>query len=246
MAVLFFAVRSVLVSAWIGLGLLVELLFFPWLGRRARRWLVGGWSRVLMALCGVRLQVLGEPLRQGAALWVSNHVSWVDVFVLNSVRPTSFVAKSDIRGWPVIGVLVAWSGTLFIDRRHRHAVRDASRQMQGCFGHGDVVGLFPEGTSTDGSDVRNFHTGLFDAAIQAVVPVQPVALRFYRAGRRAPELAFVGDQTLVANLWVLLGSRRVEVHCEFLPPLYSSRTLSRAELARLAHEAIRGKILPPH
>ncbi|MFA7438259.1 lysophospholipid acyltransferase family protein [Castellaniella sp.] len=246
MAVLFFAVRSVLVSTWIGLGLLTELLCFPWLGRRARRWCVRGWSRVLMALCGVRLRVLGAPQPRGAVLWVSNHVSWVDVFVLNSVRPTSFVAKSDIRGWPVIGPLAAWSGTLFIDRQHRRAVRDASRQMQDCFGYGGVVGLFPEGTSTDGRDVLNFHTGLFDAAIQAVVPVQPVALRFYRAGRRAPELAFIGEQTLVANLWVLLGSRKVEVHCEFLPPMSAGPALSRSDLARRAREAIRDKVVVPH
>lgn len=243
MAVILFAVRSVLVSVWILLGLLTELLCFPWLGHRRRRRVVGAWSRVLMALCGVRLRVLGQPQREGAVLWVANHISWVDIFVLNSVRPTSFVAKSDIRRWPVIGLLVAWSGTLFIDRNHRHAVREASRQMQTCFQQGDVVGLFPEGTSTNGLDVRSFHAGLFDAAIQAGVAVQPVALRFYRAGQRAPELAFVGEQTLVANLWQLLGARQVQVHCDFLPQIPVTSQTQRGELARQAHAAIRGAVV---
>ena len=147
-----FLFRFVCVSVWILLGLLTELVVFPLLGRVRRRRVVGAWSRGLMRLCGVRVRRLGDPVTRGAVLWVANHVSWVDIFVFNSVRTTSFVAKSDIRRWPVIGLLVAWAGTLFIDRRHRHAVRDAGRQIRACFDQGDAVGLFPEGTTTDGSD----------------------------------------------------------------------------------------------
>lgn len=233
-----FLFRFVCVSAWILLGLLTELLVFPVLGRVRRRRVVGAWSRVLLRLCGVRVRPVGAPVARGAVLWVANHVSWVDIFVLNSVRTTSFVAKSDIRRWPVIGLLVAWAGTLFIDRRHRHAVRDAGRQMLACFERGDAVGLFPEGTTTDGSHVLPFHAGLFDAAVQARVPTQPVALRFLKHGRHAPELAFVGEQTLVANLWFLLGARGVCVECCFLAPIPASAGLSRGELAQRAQAAI--------
>jgi len=233
-----FLFRFVCVSAWILLGLLTELVVFPMVGRAWRRRIVGGWSRGLMRLCGVRVRRLGEPVSRGAVLWVANHVSWVDIFVLNSVRTTSFVAKSDIRRWPVIGLLVAWAGTLFIDRRHRHAVRDAGRQMRACFDQGDAVGLFPEGTTTDGSDVLPFHAGLFDAAVRAGVPTQPVALRFLKRGRRAPELAFVGEQTLVANLWFLLGARGVSVECDFLAPIRAAEGLARADVARRAQAAI--------
>jgi 1-acyl-sn-glycerol-3-phosphate acyltransferase len=238
-----FLVRFVLVSAWIMLGLLTELLLFPFLGRAARRGVVGGWSRGLMRLCGVRVRPLGEPVLDQAVLWVSNHVSWVDIFVINSVRSTSFVAKSDVRRWPVIGLLVAWAGTLFIDRHHRHAVREAAHQMQDCFAQGDVVGLFPEGTSTDGSDVRSFHAGLFEAAVRSGVAVQPLALRFLRQGRRAPELAFVGEQTLVGNLWHLLGARGVVVECEFLRPIPALHGLGRGALAQMTHAAIRRAVL---
>ncbi len=233
-----FLFRFVCVSAWVLLGLLTELLVFPVWDRVRRRGFVGGWSCGLLRLCGVRVRRLGHPVTRGAVLWVANHVSWVDIFVLNGVRTTSFVAKSDIRRWPVIGLLVAWAGTLFIDRRHRHAVRDAGRQMRACFDQGDAVGLFPEGTTTDGADVLPFHAGLFDAAVQAGVPTQPVALRFLKHGRHAPELAFVGEQTLVANLWFLLGSRGVSVECNFLAPIPAADGLSRAELARRAQAAI--------
>lgn len=245
MGLLFFLFRSVLVSVWILLGLLTELLVFPLISRTGRRCVVGVWSRGLMTLCGVRVQPLGEPQRKGAVLWVANHVSWVDIFVLNSVRTTSFVAKSDVRRWPVIGLLVAWAGTLFIDRSHRYAVREAGRQMQACFDRGDAVGLFPEGTSTDGHDVRTFHAGLFEPAIQAAVPIQPVALRFLRSSRRAPELAFVGEQTLVANLWILLSARDVTVECEFLPLIQITPDMGRGELAKKAHNAIRHAVFEP-
>ena len=237
-----FLFRFLCVSVWVLLGLLTELLIFPVLRRSRRRRIVGAWSRVLLRLCGIRVRCLGTPQPSGAVLWVANHVSWVDIFVLNSVRTTSFVAKSDIRRWPVIGLLVAWAGTLFIDRGHRHAVRAANAQMVACFAQGDAVGLFPEGTTTDGMDVKSFHAGLFDAAIQAGVPTQPVALRMLRQGRRAPELSFVGDQTLVANLWCLLGARGVTVECDFLTPLPALNGLSRGELARHAHAAIRGAV----
>lgn len=233
-----FLLRFVCVSVWILLGLLTELAVFPALGRARRRRVVGAWSRGLMRLCGVRLRCLGEPVMSGAVLWVANHVSWVDIFVLNSVRTTSFVAKSDIRRWPVIGLLVAWAGTLFIDRHHRHAVRDAGRQMLACLDEGDAVGLFPEGTTTDGADVLPFHAGLFDAAVKSGVPTQPVALRFLKRGRRAPELAFVGEQTLVANLWFLLSARDVSVECRFLTPIPSAEGQTRADVARRAQAAI--------
>lgn len=234
-----FLFRLILVLVWILLGLLTELLVFPLLSRARRRAVVQAWSRCLMFLCGVRMRVQGTPVLQGAVLWAVNHVSWVDIFVLNSVRTTSFVAKSDIRRWPVIGLLVAWAGTLFIDRGHRQAVREAGRQISACFQQGDVVGLFPEGTTTDGQDVLPFHAGLFEAAIQDAVAVQPVALRFLRRGRRAPELAFVGDQTLAANLWFLLGAWGVVVECEFLPPITPAAHLDRSRVAHQAHAAVR-------
>lgn len=242
MKLLRFLIRSVFVWAWVATGLITELLVFPLVSRKSRRKIVQYWSRGLMLFAGVRIKVIGEPVLAEAIFWVANHISWVDIFVLNSVRTTSFLAKSDVRKWPVIGHLVAWAGTLFIDRRQRYAIREAAKQIQNCFKHGDVVGLFPEGTTTDGSQVKNFHTGLFDAPIQSKVPVQPVALRYLKSGVLAPELAFVGEQTLVANLWHLLGSKNVTVECSFLPIIKIGDDTNRSTLAAAAHKAISGVI----
>lgn len=234
-----FALRCVPVSLWVLGGLATEMLMFPLLGDARQRQVVRLWSHGLLVLCGIRVEVLGQPVRDGPVLWVANHVSWIDIFVINRVRTTAFVAKSDIRRWPIIGQLVARAGTLFIDRRQKQAVREASRRMQDCLAQARGVGLFPEGTTTEGLDVRPFHSGLFDAAIHAAVDVQPVALRLLQDGVRAPHLAFVGDQTLVANLWWLLGARAVVVECEFLPPIACAPGLTRSDLARQSHAAIR-------
>lgn len=244
MSLILFAVRAVLTVCWIVVGLLTELLVFPLMGLPRRQCVIQAWSRVLLALCGVRMQCQGRPILEGPVLWVSNHVSWLDIFVIDAVRCTSFIAKSDIRRWPVIGLLVAWAGTLFIDRQQRHAVREAGRQIRNRFERGDAVGLFPEGTTTDGMDVRPFHAGLFEAALQAGVPVQPVALRFLQHGRRTGRFAFVGEQTLVGNLWVLLGARGVVVEAEFLEPLMPDPDGGRAALARRAHQAIARAVRP--
>ena len=233
-----FLLRTVVVIVWILGGLLTELLVFPVLSRRARQRTIQAWSRALLWICGVRVRRQGRPILDGAALWVINHVSWIDIFVLNAVRPTSFIAKADIRRWPVIGLLVAWAGTLFIDRGHRQALRQTARDVRECFARGDVVGLFPEGTTSGGWDVLHFHSGLFEPAVQADVPVQPVALRFVQYGRRTDRFAFVGDQTLVANLWILLGAGGVAVECDFLPPIERGHGLDRGALAQRAQAAI--------
>lgn len=198
------------------------------------------WSRMLVRLCGVRVDVMGEPRMQGCALWVANHVSWIDIFILAGVRSVFFVAKSEIRAWPVVGWLVAEVGTVFLQRGQRHSIRQVGEEMQTRFQRGEVIGLFAEGTTSDGFDVLPFHSSLFDPAIRAGVDIQPVALRFMYRGQRSDFAAFVGEETLVANLWVLLRARGVSVEVEFLPMISAAQAqqLGRAEVARHAERLI--------
>lgn len=245
LSVLRFSLRAVLVALWIILGLLSVSIVFPLASPGTRSCMNLHWSRVLMRLCGVALRIRGEPKRDGPVLWVANHVSWVDIFVLNSIRPTAFVAKSDIRRWPVLGWLVAGAGTVFIERGHRHAVRAVGHQMKARFEQGEVVGLFPEGTTSSGYDVAPFHSSLFDAAIRAHVDIQPVALRFTHRGQRSDYLAFVGEQNLMQNLWRLLGTTGVVVELVFLPVMSSAycEEEGRAKVAAAAHRAIRRAVI---
>lgn len=235
-----FLLRAVCVVIWMALGLLLVLLVLPSLAQPVRAAVNRRWSRILMQLCGVGIRVQGAPKLTGPVLWVANHVSWVDVFVLNSVRSTSFIAKSEIRNWPLIGRLVAGSGTIFIERGQRHAVRKVGRQMQAHFERGAVIGLFPEGTTSPGFAVAPFHSSLFDAAIRAHVDIQPVALRFFHRGKRSDYVAFVGEQNLLQNLWCLLGATGVVVELEFLPVMPDAycQEHGRTKVAAHAHKAI--------
>ncbi|HRL22479.1 lysophospholipid acyltransferase family protein [Alcaligenes sp. SDU_A2] len=246
MTIFRFAWRAVALVVWILLGLLLVGLAFPVLRPGGRRALVLGMSRLLMRICGVQVFEHGQAVRDGAVLYVSNHVSWLDIFVLNSVRPTSFIAKSEIRRWPILGWLVAGAGTVFIERGQRRAVHIVGQQMESRFQRGDAVGLFPEGTTSTGLDVKNFHASLFEAAIGLHVDIQPVALLFEQDGRRTERFAFVGEQSLVGNIWVLLSSRRAQVHCHFLElmPAQACAQWGRSVTAQHARDRIRAVVCP--
>lgn len=241
MGVLLFLIRLPLVLVWLVSSLLCVAVVYPVTSLRIRSALNHAWSQVLMAICGVRVQVSGKPQMEGAALWVANHVSWIDIFILSSVRCVAFIAKRDIRNWPVIGWLVEKAGTVFIDRSRRHSVGHVGDQMKVMFHRGQVVGLFAEGTTSNGFDVKPFHSSLFEPPLRAGVLIQPVALRFYHRDRRSDRIAFVGEQTLVQNMFILLASLGTRVEVEFLRPLTPDQYhgLSRAELAEATHAPIR-------
>ncbi|MGE4125021.1 MAG: lysophospholipid acyltransferase family protein [Pusillimonas sp.] len=244
-----FVVRLPLVLIWLVSSLLCVAVVYPLVGLSARSSLNHAWSRLLMAICGVRVCVVGQPPMNGEALWVANHVSWIDIFILSSVRCVAFIAKRDIRGWPVIGWLVEKAGTVFIDRTQRNSIRHVGEQMQAMFRRGQVVGLFAEGTTTTGFDVLPFHASLFEPALRAGVLIQPVALRFYHRGQRSDRVAFVGEQSLARNLSILLASSGTRVDVEFLPALTAQHYegWSRAQLSTSVRETIRAAVLdmPP-
>jgi 1-acyl-sn-glycerol-3-phosphate acyltransferase len=239
-----FSWRAVALIVWIVVGLFSVGLLFPVLRSGGRRLMVLRMSRLLMTICGVRVILHGQAVQDRSVLYVSNHISWLDIFVLNSVRCTSFIAKSDIRRWPVIGWLVAGAGTVFIERGQRRAIQIVSQQMAVCFERGDAVGLFPEGTTSTGWEVRPFHASLFETAISLNVDIQPVALVFEHQGRRSERFAFVGEQSLVGNIWVLLSARHVSVHCHFLDvmPALSCTQWGRSQTAHQARERIRAVV----
>ena len=241
-----FLIRLAFVLPWVIFGLIMAGVVFHGLSATRRRQLHRSWSRVLMRVCGVRIVVQGEPCMSGPVFWVANHVSWVDIFVLNSVRATAFVAKSEIRSWPVIGWLVAWAGTLFIERGQRHALQAMAQAMQQRFQAGDAVGLFPAGTTILGLELLPFHAALFEPARMAGIDIQPVALRYMQDGRRSSFASFVGEETLVANMWRLLGATGVSVEVVYLPylPIHNAdgAVASRQELSRRSHEAISAQL----
>ncbi|MDP2418669.1 MAG: lysophospholipid acyltransferase family protein [Hydrogenophaga sp.] len=174
--------------------------------------LVRAWASRMVQIMGVTLVVRGTPPTQGPALQVANHVSWLDVVVMNAAQPSRFVSKSDVKHWPVLGTIITGAGTLYIERENRRdAMRVVHHMAERLQAH-DVLTVFPEGTTGDGREMLPFHANLFQAAIAVHAPVVPVALRFIdsTSGQRSDAPVFIGDTTLVASIWTTLCAHRLQ------------------------------------
>ena len=214
---------------------------YPRAAPRTRRRLARWWARTLLRILGVRLRVTGRPpaARGGPAMIAANHVSWLDIFAIMSIRPALFIAKSEIRRWPGAGWIADRAGTLFVHRARRHDTGRINARVHEVLMRGDCVGLFPEGTTTQGDRLLPFHTSLFEPAIANRATVHPAALRYENADGSAREnFAYVGDVTFVGSLARMVASRGVVVRIDFGPPIEPSEARGRREVARLARERI--------
>ncbi|RYX92534.1 MAG: 1-acyl-sn-glycerol-3-phosphate acyltransferase [Comamonadaceae bacterium] len=184
-------------------GLFAIWLKFPKLATAEREAVVHAWAAQLVGKMGIELVVEGTPCLSGPMLLVSNHVSWLDIPVMHAARYCRFVSKSDVRHWPLIGMLATGAGTLYIERESRRDALRTVHRMAESLRAGDVVAIFPEGTTGDGIELLPFHANLLQAAISAEAPVQPVALKFIDAatGAHSSAPSFVGDETLVGSMW---------------------------------------------
>jgi len=198
---------------------------------------VRAWSSGLMWIFGFRLRRFGTPL-QGAALFVANHVSWVDIEVLHSQRMMGFVAKREIADWPVVGWLATQGQTIYHQRGSTDSLTGVLEQMVQRLREGKGVGVFPEGRTRGGEEVGPFHARIFQAAVEAQVPVQPVALRYGVDGSAQTVVAFGPRESFFANFLRLLGepARLTEVH--FLAPIPPGELDGRRRMAELSRERI--------
>ena len=216
--------RVPLVLAWLLIGAGLGLL---WRAHRGRTWydsrsgraLLRGWMLWLGRILGLRVAVQGQPL--STALLVANHVSWLDIPALAARVPGRFVAKTEVRHWPVLGWLAALSGTRFLRRNSLAGMRALLEQVTQDLQAGRPCLVFPEGTSTDGSRVEPFFPALLQTAIAAAVPVQCVAIRYGDGRQRDEQAPFIGDDVFVRHLLRILARRRTRVELHFSPPLQS-------------------------
>ena len=197
-------------AAWRLLKVLVHLAYGLWIIHRVFPRLtmleqearVQSWAITMLDRLALQLVVKGKP-SSGPVLLASNHISWADIVVMHAARHCRFISKDDVKHWPIVGTLATAAGTLYISRE---SPRDAMRvvhHMVECLKAGDVLAVFPEGTTGDGSTLLPFHGNLLQAAISAHAPVQPVALSFADAatGQRSFAPCYIGDDTLVRSLW---------------------------------------------
>ncbi|MBB3777570.1 1-acyl-sn-glycerol-3-phosphate acyltransferase [Xanthomonas campestris] len=195
------------------------------------------WQGNLMRVFGFRLRRFGTPL-PGATLFVANHVSWVDISMLHSQRVMGFVAKREIAGWPLVGWLATKGQTIFHQRGNTESLGGVLQEMLQRLRGGKPVGVFPEGRTRGGTEVGPFHARIFQAAVEAGVPVQPVALRYGERGNAQAVVAFGERESFFANIVRLLGepSRLAEVH--FLEPIGALDIDGRRRLADTSRQRI--------
>lgn len=222
-------------------GVLICAFVFPFLTPTRRVARVGPWCAAMLRLLGIRLVVHGE-MHAAPVMVVANHVSWIDILAINAVRTARFVSKADIRRWPVIGWLTACGGTLFIERERKRDAMRVVHQVAQALQEGDVIAVFPEGTTSDGHGVLPFHANLLQAAITTGTPVQPVALRYVDATHAvSPAAAYIGDTTLLQSLWWVVKAEGLTAQVKLLPAHYATHA-QRRELSESVRAGIVGAL----
>ena len=192
-------------------GLWVIRFRFPRMSQEQRDMRVQAWAAGMLERLAIQLVIQGTPPDRGPVLLASNHISWADIVVLHAARHCRFISKSDIQRWPVVGTLASAAGTLYIERESRRDAMRVVHHMAECLRRREVLAVFPEGTTGDGTRLLPFHANLLQAAIVVNAPVQPVALHFADASTGAISFApcYIGDDTLVGSLWRTLRARNL-------------------------------------
>lgn len=225
-------------------GIAIIVFRFPRMNDAQREAAVQEWSLRMLQVLGVALEVRGRPPATGPVLLVANHVSWLDILVMHAARYCRFVSKADVKRWPLIGRLATGGGTIYIARESRRDALRVVHAMAQSLREGDVVAVFPEGTTSDGTQVLPFHANLIQSAIAAGAPAQPVALGFIDAHTRvlSRSPSYVGDETLVGSLWrTLTGPPLVAVvHYGDVQGCGGRSRRQWADDLRVAVDALRG------
>lgn len=223
------------------MGLVLSALALPVCNRYLRLGLIQWWCRGLLRTLNIQLKISGQVPNNHlyGSMLVANHISWVDIHAINSVIPVRFVAKMEIKSWPIFGYLVKKSGTIFIDRTSR---KDASRVVDVislALKQHDNVCVFPEGTTTEGLSVWPFKSSIMQAAINAQATVIPVTIRYPLASNQ-PNIAaaYSGETTLIESINAFLTMKQPVVHLHFSAPITYTDANTRQTLAKQAQQTI--------
>lgn len=198
---------------------------------------VRSWMGGLAWLFGLRVRGEGTPLR-GGTLFVANHVSWLDIVVLDSRHMMGFIAKSEIRGWPLIGWLAAQGDSLFLERGNGDSLSQVMGVMAQRLRAGRAVAAFPEGGTRNGQALGTFHARIFAAAVEAGAPVQPVAVSYGPRANAQTRVAFAPRERFVGNFIRMLGEPARPVSVCFLDPILPGACGSRREIAETAQARV--------
>ena len=221
-------------------GVLITIFILPWAGPNRRDLLVSYWARGLLSVLNIRVVVHGTPpnIDCHRTMFVANHISWIDIHALNSIRAVRFIAKAEIRTWPVFGWLAHKVNTLFIERTKRQDTARIVELASESLRAGDNLCFFPEGTTTDGTHVKPFKNSLLQAAINAEAQIWPLSIHYPRSdGRPNIMMAYHDDVTLLQSIRQVLAERTPVVELRFFPPINATGR-ERRNLSDAARQSI--------
>ena len=219
-------------------GVMIGALPKAWQIRFAP-WLLRGTARRLLRVLGIRVTRTGSALPTARALVVANHISWLDILAMLATADVRLLAKSEVGAWPVIGRLAHLSGAVFIDRERPHALPATIGEIRDALAAGDVVAAFPEGTTSCGHHGVPYRPAVFQAAIDAGVPVVPLAFHYRTPdGARTPQPAFIGDETLMTSLRRVVRMPSLIVDVRVSGSLHPQPGASRGALVRVVQGAV--------
>lgn len=226
------AVTAILCGAMIAVALLLP--------GRQRESAVRLWFHAVLRAFGVRLEVHGarrfQEIPKRGVLVASNHVSWLDELAIDSVQPIKIVAKKDIKSWPVLGKLITAAGTVYLDREKLRELPQTVNELATSLRNGSAVGIHAEGTTWCGLASGRYKPALFQAALDAGVPVRPIVLRYRIGDHVTTQPAFVGSDTLVDSIRRVLKVKGLVVEVHVLDEIAPGRAVNRRDLAKLAEE----------
>ena len=215
---------------------------FPHLSRDDKMHAIQQWCQHVLHVLRIDVQAntpAHTPPLDGPTLLVANHVSWLDILVIQSIQPCIFVAKREVQDWPIVGTLAQSCGVIFVDRSSASAAKEMVNDVASALQRGYHVAGFPEGTSSEGLRVQLFHANLFEAALQIDTGVQPLALRYCHPDTRSPcaDMAFIGELGFLSSLHQVVQQpavvAQVKLEKRLTPTGHSRRTL-----AHLSHRSV--------
>lgn len=223
-------------------GVIILLALFPFLKDRSRKQHVQRWSKRLLNIFGIKLNINNpNVIPDTAHLLAANHVSWMDIHTINAFKPIRFVAKSEVEKWPLFGWMAKQAGTIFINRQSSRHARQVVVDMAKLLKTQSIC-IFPEGTSTVGKSVQTFKPNLFEAAAQAEIPVCSLAIAYFDryTGQHSEVPAFIGEMGLIGSMASILKNRRLRVDLTFFPPInvVSDHPIDRKGLALHSEDLI--------
>lgn len=220
-------------------GIFSIYVIFPKLNQTQKNKRIEAWAGALLAKLAIKLVVKGNPPTTGPVLLVSNHISWLDILVMHASKHCRFVSKADVKHWPILGALATGAGTLYIERESRRDAMRVVHHMCEALQNGEILAVFPEGTTGNGIEMLPFHANLLQAPIVCNIPVQPLALRYLdpQSGQTSQAMSYVGDESLLDSLWRTLKAKGVTAHVTYGEP---QRSNGRSR--RMWSDDLRGEI----